>query len=102
MLWQTVQTPTGRLNWLHCLERARAWAPRRASIRADYAEALFALGYPEPALQEMRTALTLFPARPQNYERAARLYQAMNRLQDAQQAEETARRLQQLNEELRP
>ena len=84
------------------MREAVAWAPRRATLRADLGEALFALGYTEEAIQELRAAQALFPARPRYYDLAAKLYQALNRTEDAARMEETARRIKQEIEERKP
>jgi O-antigen ligase len=98
-VWARIPTPTAQQKRLECMKTAVAWAPRRATLRADLAETLFALGYSEEALQELRAAQALFPARPRYYDLAAQFYQALNRTEDAARMEETARRIKQEIEE---
>ncbi|MDP8243815.1 MAG: O-antigen ligase family protein [Candidatus Hinthialibacter antarcticus] len=98
-LWARTPTPIAQQTRLNCMHRAVARAPRRATLRADLAEALFALGYTEEAIQELRAAQALFPARPRYYDLAAKLYQALDRTEDVARMEETARRIKQEIEE---
>ncbi len=78
---------------LQYTENAVEWAPRRASYRADYAEALFMNGYPEQAITQMKRAIELFPARPVYSERLAALYEAMGQTENAAVERETAEKL---------
>lgn len=98
-VWARISTPIAQQNRLACMKKAVAWAPRRATLRADLAETLFALGYKDEAIQEVRAAQAFFPARPRYYDLAAQLYQALNRTEDAARMEETARRIKQEIEE---
>ncbi len=94
-IWAQTLTPIAQQQRLRCVQTAAAWAPRRATVRADLADALFALGYTEDAIQELRAAQALFPARPRYYDLAASMYQALNRTEDAARMEENARRIKQ-------
>ncbi|MGC9329477.1 MAG: O-antigen ligase family protein, partial [Candidatus Hinthialibacter sp.] len=85
LFWAEIPNPAAQLRRLECLRQAVRWAPRRASIRADYAEALFALGYTEKALEEIHHAQRLFPVRPIYYERAAAFYRFLNQTEQAEE-----------------
>lgn len=85
LLWAEIPNSTAQTRRLECLEKAVYWSPRRASVRADYADAFFALGYAERALEEMLHAQRLFPARPVYYERAAAILRFLNRTEEAQE-----------------
>ncbi|MBI1390493.1 MAG: hypothetical protein GC154_18810 [bacterium] len=93
-IWMRIPTEQGRLNWLSCSKRAVRWAPRRASLRADYAEALFTLGYRDEALEQIERARRLFPARPRYCQQAAAYYRAMQKPDEADRLEAEARRIQ--------
>lgn len=101
-IWAQIPAPAASQRWLSCSERAVDWAPRRASLRADWAEALFALGYREDALEQVETAQRLFPARARYYELHAQFLRALNRPQEAEALEQTARRIRTLAEERKP
>lgn len=83
--WAEIPNSASQNRRLECLEEAVYWAPRRASIRADYADALFALGYADKALEQILQAQRLFPARPVYYERAAVYYRFLKRNEEAEQ-----------------
>ncbi len=85
LLWAEIPNSVAQTRRLECLEKAVRWSPRRASVRADYADAFFALGYAEQALEEMLHAQRLFPARPVYYERAAAILRFLNRTEEAQE-----------------
>lgn len=97
-IWARIPTPESRIRQVQCLEHAVEWAPRRASIRANYAEALFALGYTERAIEEMRRAQALFPARPAYHERLAALYRALGWTKEADEEIIKAEQLKQVIE----
>lgn len=87
-IWAGIPHPQAQLHRLRCLQNATRWAPRRASHHADYAQALFMLGYVERAINEIEAAQRLFPSRPIYYEHAARFYQQLGQTEKAE--EETA------------
>ncbi|MBN2327518.1 MAG: O-antigen ligase family protein [Candidatus Omnitrophica bacterium] len=94
LFWAEIPNPSAQMRRLECLRQAVRWAPRRASIRADYAEALFALGYTEHALEEILHAQRLFPVRPIYYERAAAFYRFLNQKEQAENQQQKAVQLQ--------
>jgi tetratricopeptide (TPR) repeat protein len=75
------------------MENAVYWAPRRASFRADLADALYLNGFPDRAVEEMKTAQDLFPVRPVYYERLAALYDTLGKSSEAQEQRQTAEAL---------
>ncbi len=101
-LWAEIPTPAAQQRRMESMKKALDWAPCRASIHADYADALFALGYIEPALEEIHTAQRLFPARPIYYERAAAMYRFMNRNEEAEMQNQKANQLKKAIEANRP
>ena len=94
LLWRGIPNPIAQARSLEYIELAIHWAPRRASIRADYAESLFALGYTVRALDEILTAQRLFPARPDYYLRAAELYHRLQRDEAAEKQMQKAKEIQ--------
>ncbi len=92
-IWSMAPTETARHRWLQTSRRAVELAPRRATFRADYADALYALGYPNQALDELKTAHRLFPARPRYLEKLAVLHRALGQPDQAEIHEKTARQL---------
>ncbi len=86
---------------LDCYARAVQYAPRRASHHANYAEALFRLGYTERAIAEMKTALQLFPARAKYHEQLADYYDLLNEPKKAETERQIAERIQRQIEEKR-
>lgn len=86
---------------LKSMENAVYWAPRRASLRADYADALYLNGQQDRAVEELKTAQVLFPARPVYYERLAALYDAIGKTGEAEEQRQTAEALQTEIEEKR-
>ncbi len=94
LLWSAIPTPTAQARRLEYMKQAVRWAPLRASIRADYADAYFALGYTDRALDEILTAQRLFPARPDYYLRAAEFYRRLQRGSEAEQQNQKAEELQ--------
>lgn len=93
-VWKINPTPQARAFMIKCFRSAVRWAPRRASMRADYADALFSLGYAEEAIREMQRAKALFPARPVYCERLAAMYEALGRTDEAEAERAAARALQ--------
>lgn len=99
--WAHHPSPTALIQRMEAMKKAVDAAPLRPSFHADYADALFALGYRDRALEEMRTAQRLFPAKPQYYERLALMYQALGMGDAAQEQKQQAERLKQEIEERR-
>lgn len=70
---------------LKSMENAVYWAPRRASFRADLADALYINRFPDRAVEEMKAAQELFPVRPVYYERLAALYDTIGKRSEAEE-----------------
>ena len=101
-IWADIPTISARERSLECAQQAARWAPRRASLRADYANALFTLGYTDLAIQEMRKAQQLFPARPQYHSLLADYYQALGRTSEVKLEQQIADELQRQIEARKP
>ena len=92
-VWQNNSSPDGQLQALFCYEQAVRRAPKSASAHADYAAALFGLGYPQKAILELQTAQRLFPAKPRYYEQMADIYRALGDETKAKEQTETAQKI---------
>jgi O-antigen ligase len=93
--WGQLPAPTAQEQRLEAMRQAVRMEPRRARFHADFAEALFALGYIEPAIREMKQAQVLFPARPVYYEGLATLYERLGQSDAAEAERRKARQLEQ-------
>ncbi len=92
-LWAGIPALRARERGLNDLEQAVRWAPMRASIRSDYADALFAAGYIDHAIEEMRAAQRLFPARPDYHEKLAVFFRTLGSTKEAEREEQIAQEL---------
>ncbi len=99
--WANIPTREGQVQRLECLQTAVYWEPRSASFRSDLADALFALGYIDGALQENKMAQFLFPARPVYYLQRARFLEQLGREEEAVRQREIAQDIQEQIEERR-
>ncbi|MBD3265341.1 hypothetical protein GF373_01615 [bacterium] len=88
--WQKIPTAAAQHKALAYFRQAVWWAPRSAALHADLAGQLFALGYTRQAVEEMRTAQTLFPARPQYYETMAAFYRQLGETEKAEEQQARA------------
>ncbi len=98
-VWAQLPSPQAKFQWLRCARMAVKWAPRRASMHADLADALFVLGYTERALEEIRTAQQLFPARPIYYKQHAHMLEQLGLEEEAQKKIQEAQTLEKLIEQ---
>ncbi|MDX9752898.1 MAG: O-antigen ligase family protein [bacterium] len=100
-VWQRIPLPEAQEKALDCYRQAIQWLPRSASFRADYANALFRLGYPVEAITAMREAQRLFPSRAAHYEQMAEYYRALGDEASANQETKKAEQLKQAEQERR-
>jgi O-antigen ligase len=98
-IWQKNPPLSAQQKALDCFGRAVKFSPRRASHRADYADALFRLGYHQEAIQQMHRAQDLFPSRPAYHEQLGGMLDALGRKDEARAWLEKARKLKTSKEE---
>ncbi len=82
---------------LSYFKKSIEWAPRRAFLYSDYAEALFTLGYSDKAIEAVKKAQELFPAKPKYYEQLAKYYKLLGM---TDKAENERKKAQQLKEQI--